>query len=187
MDDSSIVDLFLARNEIAITECRNKYGNGIRKVIYKILEDVQFTEECENDTYLQAWHIIPPHEPRSYLFPFLGRIAKHKALDEMRKQGAGKRSATVVELSEELSNIAGSMEHNGENSVLAKELAGLISCYLKELPKETRVIFVRRYWYMDSVKDITTQMGVSESKVKTSLYRTREGLKEFLRKEGYGL
>ena len=102
MEDSSIVDLYLLRDEAAISETARKYGPKLRALADRILHDLPAAEECENDAYLQAWRSIPPHEPRTYLFPFLGRIVRHLAIDESRRRSIDKRSAEFCELTGEL-------------------------------------------------------------------------------------
>ena len=102
MDDSMIVDLYLSRDESAISLTAEKYGSKLRKIAYGILGSESSAEECENETYLEAWSLIPPHEPRTYLFPFLGKIIRQLAIDEYRKATRKKRSAPVCELTKEM-------------------------------------------------------------------------------------
>lgn len=102
MDDSQIVSLYLSRDETAIARTAEKYGSRLRALALGVVGDVQTAEECENDTYWEAWRSIPPHQPRDYLYPFLARITRHAALDRCRERDRLKRSAAVVELSAEL-------------------------------------------------------------------------------------
>lgn len=102
LDDNRIVDLYLSRDEAAISQTSEKYGSRLRNVAYGIVEDLHTAEECENDTYMEAWNSIPPHEPKSYLFAFLARITRHIALDFCKERSRLKRSAFISELSAEM-------------------------------------------------------------------------------------
>ena len=150
MDDGSIVDLYLARDEGAIAHTSEKYGAALRTLADRILGDVPAAEECENDTYLEAWNRIPPHEPRDYFFPFLGRIARHLAIDRCRRRDARKRSALLCELTAELEMCLPAKE-NVEAEVSASELAAVIRRFLALCTEEQRGIFLRRYWYFDTI------------------------------------
>lgn len=187
MLDTEIVDLFFARDEAAISSCSDKYGAGLRRISANVLNDMEVAKECENDTYMQAWELIPPNEPRTYLFAFLARIIRHISLDVCRKQGAQKRSAVVQELSAELEECIPDRSRGNETESIidSQELGAVLSGWLRELPAEQRMIFVRRYWYMDSVRDIAKHMSVSEGMVKSSLFRMRNKLRNHLEKEGY--
>lgn len=182
MDDGAIVELYLARDESAISETALKYGSKLRRLAYGILEDETSAEECENDTYLETWNRVPPHEPRTYLFAFLGRIARHLAIDECRRRG-GRRYCELTE--EMLDCIPG--RNDAEEELDVEELSRVISAYLGSCPEQQRDFFVRRYWFFDPISEIADRYGCSRSKVKTALFRTREGLKRHLEKEGYSL
>ena len=186
MDDPTIVDLYLRRDENAIKETAYKYGRRLRSLANGIVDDPETAEECENDTYLEAWNIIPPNEPKTYLYAFLARIIRNISLNFCRKKNALKRNAFVCELSAEMEECIPSPDDMGcriDDMVFAE----MINRFLSELDAEKRKIFVRRYWYMDSVTEISEKLLLSESKVKTSLFRTRKKLREFLEKEGYAL
>lgn len=186
MDDRQIVELFLQRDEAAIAGTSEKYGRKLRALAFGITEDAQTAEECENDTYLQAWNLIPPHDPASYLYAFLARITRHLSLDACRSRSRLKRSAFVVELAEELEECVSS-GRDTEREVEGALLGQAVSRYLRTLPEEKRNVFVCRYWYLDSVAVIAKRYRLTESKVKTMLFRVRGGLREFLEKEGYTL
>ncbi len=182
MDDGMIVDLYLARDEAAISNTAEKYGSRLRSLAQGIVEDRQTAEECENDTYMKAWKSIPPHEPRTYLYAFLARITRHIALNRCRDEKRLKRHAEICELTAEMEQCIAAPDdeiHTGD-----EELAGAINTFLAGLKEEKRNIFVRRYWYLDSISDIAKRFSLSESKVKTTLYRCRERLREYLEKEG---
>lgn len=186
MEDEKIVELYFERNESAIERTSEKYGKRLRAVSNGILKDIETAEECENDTYLEAWNIIPPNEPKTYLYAFLARIIRNISLNCCRKKNALKRNAFVCELSAEMEECIPSpddMDCRIDDMVFAE----IINKFLSELDAEKKKIFVRRYWYMDSVTEISEKLLLSESKVKTSLFRTRKKLREFLEKEGYTL
>lgn len=186
MDDSQIVDLYLARDESALTRTAEKYGPALRALAENLLEDPQTAEECENDVYLAAWNAIPPHEPRDYLYPFLARIARHAALDRCRERSRQKRGTPLVQLTRELERCLPAPDSAAR---LLDDLAlgETINQFLGSLSEENRNIFLRRYWYMDSVAAIAERYSVSQSKVKISLYRSRNRLREHLKKEGHDL
>ena len=186
-DDNAVIDLFFARDEEAISCCSRKYGHSLRKISRNVVTDEELVKECENDTYMQAWNLIPPNEPRTYLFAFLARIIRSISLDVCRKNAAKKRMAVIRELSTELEEcIPDRSKGNDAERILGnKELGAVLSSWLRELPAEQRMMFVRRYWYMDSVRDIAKHIRASEGKVKSSLFRMRNKLREYLEKEGY--
>ena len=184
MEDTEIVALFLRRDEAAIRETAAKYGTALRNIAAGLTGDPLSAEECENDTYLQAWNSIPPHEPRDYLFPFLARITRHIAIDRCRRERAQKRGAPTVELTAEMAECIPSLA-DGFDAPDAQALTEALDRFLSALPGQQRSIFLRRYWFFDSVKEIAARFGVSQSKVKTTLHRLRERLREHLKKEGY--
>ena len=186
MDDSKIVELYLSRNESAISQTAQKYGLKLRRIADSILNNMASAEECENDTYLEAWNRIPPNEPRTYLFAFLGKITRHLAIDECRKNTSQKRYALYCELTQEMEQCIPS-KNNVEEAFAADELALSINAFLATCSEDQRNIFVRRYWYFDTVAEISKKYGYSQSKVKTALFRMREGLKKHLEKEGYAV
>jgi len=184
MDDSEIVDLYLSRDESAISHTAFKYGARLKMIAFRILSSSSSAEECENDTYLEAWNRIPPSEPRSYLFPFLGRIIRHLAIDECRKSLSQKRNALFCELTLEMEQcIPG--RNTTEESFDADALVMTINSYLSSCSEEQRGIFIRRYWFFDSISEISGKYGCSSGKVKTTLFRMREGLRKYMEKEGY--
>ena len=186
MEDSAIVDLYLARDESAISETSRKYGPKLRSLADRILHDLPAAEECENDAYLQAWQSIPPHERRTYLFPFLGRIVRHLAIDESRRRSSEKRSAEFRELTGELAQcLPSGGRDEAESAAEAAELTRLLEAFLDRHREEQRNVFVRRYWYFDTVPEIGRRYGFSQSKVKMMLSRMREELRAELEKEGY--
>ena len=186
MDDSSIVDLYLRRSEDAIAETDKKYGKRLFQASKLITGDERDADECKNDTYLKAWNSIPPHEPRDYLFAFLLRIIRHLSLNAVQKREAQKRNAVIVELSEELENC---IPYPDDEPCKADDetLGRVINEFLSSLSKENRMIFMRRYFYSDSIEEISKAFGKSEGAVKNVLYRCRLKLSSRLKKEGIEL
>ena len=174
MEDAAIVELYLARDEAAIRHTAEKYGGRLRGLANRILNDSPAAEECENDTYLAAWRLIPPHEPRTYLFAFLGKITRHLAIDACRRRSAEKRSVTLCELTAELEECLPALEQ-------------AISGFLGGCTAQQQRMFVRRYWYFDSVAAIAEACGCTQSKVKVTLYRMRGALKDHLEREGFSV
>ena len=185
MKDRLIVELYWKRDEQAIQETAQKYAVRLRRIAGNILQDPETVKECENDTYLAAWNSIPPHRPER-LFAYLAKIMRNRALDRYAEQASQKRSALVVELTAEMQQCIPSGE-NVEQFLEGKELAQVISAFLRKQTNQRRDVFLRRYWYMDSVAQIAKRYCISQSKVKSLLMRTRNDLKKHLEKEGYRL
>ncbi|MBR5381328.1 MAG: RNA polymerase sigma factor [Oscillospiraceae bacterium] len=184
MEDSDIVELYLSRDESAIGQTAAKYGVRLRRIAGRILEDDAAAEECENDTYMQAWLLIPPNEPRTYLFAFLGRIVRHLAIDECRRRSSEKRSAVFCELTREMEACIPSKLHADER-LEAGELRRILDAFLAESTETQRNVFILRYWYFDSIREICGRYGFTQSKVKSTLSRMRLALRERLEREGY--
>ncbi|MDR2686247.1 MAG: sigma-70 family RNA polymerase sigma factor [Oscillospiraceae bacterium] len=186
MDDKKIIDLYWRRSEAAIGETANKYARYCHSISFNILHDMEDAEECVNDTYLRAWNAMPPHRPNC-LAVFLGKITRNLSLDKFRNYSAGKRgfAQTALALSElaECVSSASSIEQTMDE----KELAEILNHFLKSLPKQKRVMFVQRYWYLMPIKAVAEHLGESESQVKSALLRTRNSLKSFLEQEGITL
>lgn len=183
MDDKEIVELYLQRDEAAIEKTAEKYGSRLCSLAYGILCDRQSAEECENDTYMKAWNSIPPHEPKDYLYPFLARITRHIALNLCRDRARLKRSSFICELDAEMEKCIPAAD-DIERKMDEIALGDAINSFLGELDAEKRNIFIRRYWYLDSVADISARFAMSESRVKATLFRLRGRLRKYLEKEG---
>lgn len=184
MEDETIIDLFLARDESAIRETKEKFGWKLRILALGLLKDVQTAEECENDVYLRAWNSIPPHAPYGYFYQFLTKLTRETALSRLRGRNARKRHAPLRELTEELREVTAS--DGGVDELMDDmTLKLLLDEFLGELPDEMRNVFIRRYWYFDRVDRIAEGYGMSVSKVKSILLRCRNRLKEFLEGNGY--
>lgn len=182
MEDVQIVDLFFARSEQAIQETDRKYGHFCFKIAWNILSNHEDAEESVSDTYLAAWKSIPPTRPNQ-LEAFLAKITRHISLDRWRRRSAGKRGGgeTALALDELEECIAGS--DTAEGALRKKELQAALNRFLEALPERDRMIFVSRYWYLRSVKEISEKTGLSLSSVKTQLFRTRNKLRFYLEKE----
>ena len=175
MEDVRIIELYVSRDEQAIRETMQKYGRPLHSLAYTIVANDEDAEECVSDTYLSAWKLIPPHTPYTYFFAFLARITRHLALNSVKKAGRQKRCIPLTELSAELQECL-----PAQNDFAEKEIAAAISAFLHTLPTRTRQIFVRRYWYMQSIAEISKMFGYSQSKTASLLFRTRKALKIYL-------
>ncbi len=185
VEDTEIIKLYWDRNEDAIAQTQIKYERYIFKIAYNILYSEEDSYETANDTYLHAWNSIPPHKP-DILSAFLAKIARRLAIDLYRKKNADKRGGGECEMSlQELAESGFEPGRSMENESEYQELGKAISSFLRTVSEEMRTVFVRRYFNCDSLKDICQMTGFSESKVKSMLFRTRNGLSEYLRKEGY--
>lgn len=184
MDDARIVALFLRRDEAALAAVEEQYRGRLLAIARNLLGDEGEAEECLNDALLEAWNRIPPHEPSDWLFAFLARIVRAKALNRVKARSAEKRCAELVSLTDELAELLRSHEDT-ESAVEAGELAESVSRYLRDVSEEKRRVFVRRYWYAEPVRQIAARYGISESKVKSLLWRARQELAKHLKKEGF--
>ena len=182
MEDNRIIELYWQRSEQAIAETSQKYGKLCRHIAMNIVGNFPDAEECENDTYVAAWNAIPPTRP-TVLSAFLTKIVRNLALNRYEYNKAQKRNNEFDLVLDELEGcVAG--KSTVESAYEEGELAAILDVFLEQLPKEKRVIFVRRYWYSDSVKDIAKRMQVSESKVKTTLFRLRNEWQDYLEAKG---
>ena len=186
MDDERIVQLYLERNEQAIPETASKYGNYCRSIAQNILGNKEDAEECVNDTYLNTWNAIPPHQPKM-LSTFLGKIARNLAFNRYKHNTAEKRGGKEVALV--LEELAGcvSGKDDVEKAYEHKELVAAINHFLSELSEEKRNIFVCRYWYADSIADIATRFNMTKASVTMILKRLRTKLHKYLTERGYEL
>lgn len=183
MDDKGIIALFFARDEKAIAQSDVKYGQYCRSISFNILCDHQDAEECTNDTYLQAWNTIPPTKPES-LKAYLGRIVRNISLNKFKSKQTQKRKSDEFSAAyDELENVLASGQSIDEY-IDEIHLKDLIETFLDKQTKENRKIFIARYWYFESISEISAKLGVSESKTKMSLLRMRNSLRNFLEQEG---
>ena len=183
MDDSRIVELYWRRSGDAIAETSRKYGGYCYAIAYNLLSSVRDAEECVNDTWLGAWNAIPDNRPQ-YLAPFLGKIARRLAFNRFRADRAEKRGGGELPLVlEELGGCVPAVP-SAAQAVEDGELEAEINRFLHAVPPRDCDVFLRRYWYGESLAEITGRYGLKLNTVKTSLYRTREKLRVYLEKEG---
>ena len=184
MTDERIVQLYWDRDESAVAETQSKYGRYLTKIAYNILTDMEDSLESVNDTYMHAWKAMPPHRP-TVLSTFLAKITRRVAIDMVRKKSRDKRipseyTFSLSELEECISDAK-----SVEQKIEAEELGKAIGAYLKTISSDARHLFIGRYFYLDSLKDVARYCSMSEAKAKSMLYRTRCGLKAYLEQEGY--
>lgn len=186
MEDRNIVDLFFRRDKRAITEMSEKYGRRLLRIATNILGDGRDAEECVNDTYLRVWNSIPPNDPENLLC-YSAKIVRNLSLNLYKRNSTQKRGGVSAEEAyDELSECLPDSE-GVEDKLDEKELAKIINGFLGSLPKKSRVIFVRKYWKLDSIKIIASDLKISETNVKNILFRTRQKLKKLLTQEGVNL
>jgi len=183
MDDVMIIDLYWARSESAIRETAAKYGKYCNTIAINILRDREDADECVNDTYLKVWNAIPPERPAVFS-AFVGKITRNLSLNKYKKQRAQKRGGGEVTLIlDELEGCIPStsgVESAWESDIMIEA----INAFLRSIDTPERIVFVRRYWYADSIVSIAVRFRMRESKVKSMLYRTRSKFRVFLEKEG---
>ena len=181
MEDEKIIALYFARNEQAVQETDAAYGRKLYVLSNHILNNREDAEESVSDTYMETWKSIPPKHPK-YFYAFLAAICRHVSFDRLDWRMAAKRNAEVVSLTQEMENCIPAQCQDSELDRM--ELRRILNAFLEDLSKENRLIFLRRYLYLDTVAEIAARYGISESKVKTRLYRTRAKLHTYLAKEG---
>ena len=186
MNDDAIVALYWQRDESAITVTQEKYNAYLMKIAWNILNDTGDSEETVNDTYLAAWNSMPPQKP-VVLSAYLGKITRRISISLFRKRNADKRRDGEFALSlDEMEEVL--TDHmEPEKEIEAKLLGELLNKFLRSLKPDERRTFIGRYYYMDPLKEVAAYCGMSESKAKTMLFRTRVKLKEHLKKEGFVL
>ena len=181
MTDSQIIALYWARNEDAIKQTDYVYGRKLHNLADKIVRNHEDAQECVSDTYLKTWDTIPPQRPE-YFFAYIAKICRNFALGVLDWKSAAKRKGEVVALTQEMEACIPDPQH--DRKLEGQELGEVLNRFLASLSQDNRVIFLRRYWYLDTISEIASRYGMSESKVKTQLHRTRTKLHSFLEKEG---
>jgi RNA polymerase sigma-70 factor (ECF subfamily) len=182
MDDSKIIELFFERSEQAIVELSSKYGNICQKVAVNILKNIPDAEECVNDAYLGAWNTIPPQKP-SPLLTYICRIVRNISIKRYHQNTAKKRNSYYDVARDELENCLPTAT-TVEDEVNANELSVFFDDFLDTLDKTNRVMFVRRYWFSDSISDIATMFNMDNRNITVRLSRTRKKLKQYLIEKG---
>ena len=184
MEDTSILDMYFARSEAAISETRKKYGARLFGISRNILHSLEDAEECVSDTLLKVWSIIPPQRPEM-LGAFLAKIARNLSLNMLEAKGAAKRGGgTVSLLLSELEECIPSQAPRPEDALDTNFTVEAINGFLLKLDKPLRVVFVLRYFHGESIGAISYRLKMSESKIKSVLFRTRKKLRTHLEKEG---
>ena len=181
MEDANIIALFFERNEQAVKETDTAYGRKLYVLSNNILRSREDAEESVSDTYMEAWKSIPPKRPK-YFYAFLASICRNLSLNRLDWRMAAKRNAEVVALTQEMEGCIPDRRQDAEMD--RRELRRILEAFLESLSRENRLIFLRRYLYVDTVAEIAARYGISESKVKTQLHRTRMKLHTYLAKEG---
>ena len=181
MDDSKIMELFFARNEDAIKHTDDTYGRRLFHLADNIVHNDQDAEESVNDTYMKAWDTIPPQRPEHF-FAYIAKICRNFALKRIDWQKAKKRNAEVVTLTQEMENCIPDTYRDIEAD--ERELGRILDAFLRTLTPENQMVFLRRYWYVDTIAEIAVRYGISESAVQMRLNRTRSKLAMYLAKEG---
>jgi RNA polymerase sigma-70 factor (ECF subfamily) len=182
MDDKQIIDLLFCRSEQALTVLARQFGPRLLYTARNLLADERDAEECVSDTYLAIWNTIPPHRPDP-LSGFVFKTGRNLALKRLRYNTAEKRNSRYDLSLEELSGCISDSPLDAALS--ARELGQAIDRFLDTLPRANRIIFLRRYWFGDSVGHIAEDMGYSENAVSVRLNRCRGKLRTYLEQEGY--
>lgn len=185
MDDHQIIALFWERSENALIETEKKYGQYCNMIANQILQDREEASECVNDAYLRLWNAIPPKRPE-FLRAFLGKIVRNLAINRVNLIHAQKRGGyqSVGALSlDELSDCIPDTK-NTESVIEEKELTEVLNHFLSTLPKDKRILFMKRYWFSKSIKEISEETGLRQGQIRTILYRARKDLKNFLSEKG---
>lgn len=186
MEDQQILDLYWRRDEAAIRETERKYGKYLTKIAHGILADAEDSQESVSDAYLAAWNSIPPHRPGVFS-AYLAKLTRRCSIDIFRRRHREKRLGSEYALSlDELEDcVTGGA--SPEETVELGELTQAITDYLRSLNREARTTFIGRYYFLDSIRELAAYHHMSESKVKSLLFRTRKGLRDYLVKEGFAL
>lgn len=183
MKDTDILDLYWKRDETAIVETQHSYGNYCYAIAYNILHDREDSDECLNDTWMRAWNAIPPKRPNRFAI-FLGTITRNLSFDRWKYKNAEKRGSGEMELAlDELLECVPSVRST-EEAVEEAELQRILNVFLHGLPERECNIFLRRYWYVEEYSEIANRYQMNLNTVKTTLFRTRKKLREYLEQEG---
>lgn len=186
MEDEKIISLYWDRDEAAIRETEGKYDRYLTKIAMNILNDLEDSRESVNDTYLAAWNSMPPQRP-NILSAYLAKLTRRISIDRYRYRNRDKRRESEFAVSLNELNDCVSAGNTTEEALDVKILAESIGAFLRTLPEETRAAFIGRYYFLDSIKEVAAYCGMTESKCKTLLHRTRRSLKDYLTKEGFAV
>jgi RNA polymerase sigma-70 factor (ECF subfamily) len=184
MKDEEIVKLYWVRDEQAISESSAKYGSYCMTIAWNILSDDEDAKECVNDTWLHAWNSMPPQKP-SLLSSFLGKITRNLSINRYKEKHRVKRGGNNIDLIlEELEDVVSGNE-SPEETILKSELKKEMDNFLSSLPDIQKFMFIRRYWYADSISDIASRFATTNNNVSVTLSRIRKELRSHLRGRGY--
>ncbi len=181
MEDAKIIALFFERNEQAVKETDIAYGRKLYVLSNNILNNREDAEESVSDTYMETWKTIPPKHPK-YLYAYLASLCRNISFNRLDWKLAAKRNAEVVSLTQEMEICI--PDKCQDAKLESRELRRILERFLDSLSKESRLIFLRRYLYVDTVAEIALRYGISESAVSMRLSRTRSRLRAYLDKEG---
>lgn len=181
MEDEKIIALFFARDEEAIRQTEQTYGRRLLALADQILSCAQDAEEMVSDTYLRAWNTMPPQWPR-FLYGYLAKICRNFSLDRLDWQHAAKRNVQLVSLTQEMETCI--PDRKSQLDLDNQELGQLLDRFLRSLSEENQLVFLRRYWFLDTIAQIAQRYQISESAVQMRLSRSKEKLRKFLQKEG---
>ena len=185
MEDWQIIGQYWSRNESAIQETDIKYGQLLHSITWNILANSEDSEECVSDTYLKAWNSMPPENPNS-LAAYLGRIARNLSINRWHENRAQKRYHNAEMLLSELADCIPAL-NTVETEMEVNELSEFIGNWLYTMPKDDRILFLRRYWYGDSLKKLAGKYGTTQNKLAGRMYRLRHALRGALEKEGVSI
>ena len=183
MEDIMIIEMYQNRNQTAISESNSKYGKMLRGISFSVLHNREDCEECVNDTYLNAWNSIPPQKPNS-LSAYLGRIARNISINRRYEKQAQKRGGG--DILEELTDCIPSGE-TVETAIEEKELSSIITKWLNSLSQDDRVLFLRRYWFGETLDSLAAECSAAQNKLAGRMFRLRQKLKSTLEEEGVSI
>lgn len=184
MNDHEIIELYFSRDEEAIKQTDLKYGRLCRQISYNILNNQEDAEECVHDAYIGVWNAIPPTRP-NHLLSFICKITRNQSLKRLESMTRQKRSQGILVSLDELAEIL--PDESVADGANDEEIGKLISDFLRSEKEDVRNVFIRKYFFFDSISEIAKRYDFTESKVKNMLYRTRMKLKDFLIRQGIAL
>lgn len=184
-EDIKIIDLLFQRNESGLSQIEAKYKNLYKSILAKLLSNGEDVEECENDVLLAVWNSIPPNRPEN-LSAYICKIARNVSINKFKYNTRTKRSKGYITALEELSECIPDKAAEGsfDKKAEQKEISEAISDFLRGMDAETRILFIRRYFYLESVTELSKRYGISENRISVKLFRTRAKLHKYLEKEG---
>lgn len=180
MTDKDIIQLYFDRDERGIEETEKEYGGWLLRIAEELLSK-EDAEECLSDTYLSMWNHIPPDRP-CHFFAYAVRILRNNVKDRLKAMNAGRRKVEIVEMSEEIAACLPDPKASTEEEAILN-VSDVLNSFLRKQTREKQDLFILRYWYGKSIEEIAKRYKLSESKVRTVLYRMKNDLKRFV-KEG---